>query len=138
MKASKVGRGGSTTSPMSTTTTGPGTGSMKGTCSICGDRATKVPSKLIFLQNDATYCCSFDTASTPQPPVSPVEHSSGDLWQLESTPVSHAGFQRDFELENSGDIYISTRMVASCTITKANRKKCQACRCHLVTCCRDE
>ena len=47
------------------------------------------------------YCCSFDTASTPQPPVSPVEHSSGDLWQLENTPVSHAGFQRDFELKKA-------------------------------------
>ena len=45
MKSGKVGRGGSgaaTATTTTTTTTGPGTGSMKGTCSICGDRATKV------------------------------------------------------------------------------------------------
>ena len=45
----------------------------------------------------AANCCSFGTASIRPPPVSPVEHSSGDLWQLESMPVSLAGFQNDFE-----------------------------------------
>ena len=134
MKSGKVGRGGSgAATTTTTTTTGPGTGSMKGTCSICGDRATKVSIIQWRFQYHALYCCSFGTAFTPPPPVSPVEHSSGDLWQLESTPVSLAGFQQGFEPKNyHGEIDNSNRMVASCTITKANRKKCQACRCHLV------
>ena len=48
MKSGKVGRGGSG-GATTATTTGPGTGSMKGTCSICGDRATKVQiARLLF------------------------------------------------------------------------------------------
>ena len=39
---------------------------------------------------------SFGTASTRPPPASPVEPSSGDLWQRASTPAFPAGDQQKF------------------------------------------
>ena len=151
MKPSKVGRGGSPgggasgaggagapTSPLTTTTTGPGTGSMKGTCSICGDRATKVAVIIQLLFKNMPRIVAV--------PIQPLFHNllfllSGVLQTISGSWKAHQFlmqvFNKILNQKKSGDIFISNRMVASCSITKANRKKCQACRCHLVTC-RDE
>ena len=63
---------------------GPGTGSMGGKCSVCGDRATKVRSvmctKMSFKIIIILVVVSFDTACTLQPLVSHVELSSEDHW----------------------------------------------------------
>ena len=72
------------------------------------------------------YICFFHssgTVCTPLPPASPAGRSSVGPWRGGSTWGSPAGPPTSCS--------ISSRMATSCIITKANRKKCQACRCHI-------
>ena len=71
---------------------GPGTGSMGGKCSVCGDRATKVrPTVANYSQLLPTVCCSSATACTPPPPASRAAPSSGGRWWAASSRRSPAG-----------------------------------------------